>query len=219
MAVSVDVVALQSRIVDLEKAGKRAGAITAIVGLVAAIIGAVIGAFGLYVQFNDELRNWEALKQVHSREVSGREVFDHAALSPEEIAIIVEQLNMPDFSIFATKDELPDTIDQTQFIRISDIPAIGDLALKSDLPNLDAYAKRSDLPNFSEFAKRVDFVDVAMKSDITPPPDMSIYLRNGDRITVQGVSGKYLFDLDSRNRDEIDVIMSSAQDWRIRKSN
>jgi len=49
--------------------------------------------------------------------------------------------------------------------------------------------------------------------------DLRSHLRSGDRITVQGVSGKYLFDLDSRNRDELDVIMSSAQEWRIKKSN
>ena len=140
MAENVEIVALQSRIVDLEKAGKRAGAITAIVGLLAAIIGTITAAFGFYVQFNDELRNWEAIKHVHGREVSGREIFDHAALSPEEIAIIVRQLNIPDFSQFAMKDEISETIESMNFVKMSAIPAVDELAVKSDIPSLPFYS-------------------------------------------------------------------------------
>ncbi|WP_120499443.1 hypothetical protein [Roseovarius sp. EL26] len=168
----VEVAALQNRIVDLEKAGKRAGAITALVGLVAAIIGGVIGAFGLYVRFNDELRNWDAIKEVHARQVSGREVFDHAALSPAEIAIIVEQLNIPDFSQLVTKEDLPDELDTTIFLKTSDFPAVTELALKTDLVG---FAKSSEIPSLDGYAKI---------SELPRQPNLSNYVKFGDSIMI-----------------------------------
>lgn len=101
---------------------------------------------------------------------------------------------LPEFSSFALSSDLPD---------------FSFFALKAQIPDLSGYARVTQLPEMSQYAK---------KSDIPAQPDLNSYLKSGDRITVQGVSGKYLFDLDSRNRDEIDVIMSSTQEWRIRKS-
>ena len=60
------------------------------------------------------------------------------------------------------------------------------------------------------------FDEVVEKSEL---PDFSRFVRNGDRISLQGVSNKYLFDLDARNRDELDVVMSSQQPWTLRIAN
>lgn len=107
-------------------------------------------------------------------------------------------------------DQIGSIPNYSLFVRSNSLPDFDTFALRTQIPNLSGYARISQLPDMSQYAKH---------SDIPGQPDLSSYLRSGDRITAQGVSGKYLFDLDSRNRDEIDVVMSSAQEWRIRKSN
>lgn len=160
----------------------------------------------LELQIDTITRRSEQLKsltEMNSANISSFEEILEVAHQPftgnSESAILnrhADQLeSLPDFSIF---------------VRSSGLPDFSRFALRSQIPNLSGYARTSQLPDMSQYVKH---------SDIPPQPDLSSYLRSGDRVTAQGVSGKYLFDLDSRNRDEIDVIMSSPQEWRIRKSN
>lgn len=187
---TVDVVALQNRILDLEKAGKRAGAITAIVALLGTVVGAIIAAFGLYVQFNDELRNWETIKQVHAREVSGRELFDHGALSSDELSLLKAELDLPDFSDFVTKSNLSQEVSALDLGKPDDLPNFEAFALKEEIPSIDGLVTRNELPDFNKFARLTSLSSLAKRSEI---PSLTDYAKSEDIPVMPNLSGYVKF--------------------------
>ncbi len=183
---------------NLETAGSVSKNATAIVGLLSGLVGVVIGVFGAAFYVRDELQIWNQIKSVHAerRVTEGVVIHNHKALSDGDISAIRQALDLPNFSLFALAEDIPASADLSVFVRSNDLPDFTEFAKIEDMPSLNGYAKLSDIP-----AK----------------PDLSVYIQAGDRITLQGQS-KYLFDQDSKGRDELDVTMSvTPTGWTIGK--
>ena len=126
----------------------------------------------------------------------------------------VDQLNLPDFSEFALREDLPvyQEPDLSQFVTKQDLPSLipeaptgrdfsidqfdlpdfNQFALRKDLPvykepDLSDYAKITDLPTFNPQNYRDDFLSIAREGIEIPEykaPDLSGYARIEDLPTV-----------------------------------
>ncbi len=130
-----------AQITSLENAGKRAGAITAIVGLCATLAGLVVGAFGYYYSIRSEFEVWELVRDQHHRSETGGDLYDHRGLEGHDIASALTQLGYPAAGDVVVRAELPTEIDLTEFVRNSDL---ADYVTYSELPNFDAFIKTEE---------------------------------------------------------------------------
>ncbi|MFK7869008.1 MAG: hypothetical protein AB8B58_07190 [Roseobacter sp.] len=162
-----------------------------------AIFGGLVGAVGTIVVgafvFGAFYQNIVELLGSHADEAGHS--FNHQSLSSRDI----EQLKL-DLGLTRIVDELQSVQTQQSVLTVQINQGV-------DLRSEKAIS---------------DLIEVGFVNSVQLDARLSQanYVRYGDRLTLKGVSSKYLTDLDARNKDELDVIMGTQnQPWTIGRAN
>lgn len=109
--------AQQAKISALESAGKKAGALSAIIGLGTAVTGVLAGGVTAFFWMNGQYNTWDDIKKIHRGGADGNIVYNHEAAAGAIAASVSEELRQEfdkKLLLYIGHDEMSDYVSKVE---------------------------------------------------------------------------------------------------------